>query len=102
MIIKVNNQIKTLTVIDVNGSEYTERLLYICDALHYNSECIPVMTEEEFTRYEKLVNMYNEITDLETKLSDKDRAEYEDLPYYPDFDYTVAKKLEWLRSKIYE
>lgn len=102
MKIKVNNQIEIINAVDMNGIDYTEYLAEILDLVHYESADVFYMSETDFTRFKKLVDMHNEITALELKLSDTERAEYEDLPDYPDFDYTVAKKLEWLRSKIHE
>lgn len=102
MKIKVNDRIEIINAVDTDGIDYTEILAEILDLVSYDSANVFYMSDKDFTRFKKLVEMHNEISYLENKLKPKERAEYENLRYYPDYDYTIAKKLEWLRRKIYE
>lgn len=101
MIVLVNGVAKELEAIGKNGIEYTEDLLGNYGDLHYDKEQEQyTMTEEEFTWWEPVVDMLNEINGLEGKLDEGTRAEYEAECWPSDFDDEAKARLEWLKNHV--
>ncbi len=101
MIIIVNGVTKELEAIGKNGIEWTNDLLGMYGALHYDNEQEQyAMTEEDFEWWESVVDMLNEISCLEDELDEDAREEYE-VEYWPsDLDDEARARLEWLKNKI--
>ena len=99
MTILVNGEAKELEAIGKNGIEWTQDLLGNHDALHYDDEQDAyIMGEDDFAWWEPVVYMLNEINDLEGKLTEEARAEYEAEHWSIDLDSECEERLEWLKN----
>lgn len=100
MKILVNGTEKELKAIGKNGVEWTNDLLGNHGALHYDEDVDQYfMTTDEFEWWELVIDMLNQIGELEDKLDDDARAEYEAEGFtYSDLDDEVRARLEWLKS----
>ena len=66
MKILVNGDIKHLTATDNNGMEYTNDLLGMYDALHYNNDDEEaIMTADDFAWWIEIVDQLNKISTLQ-------------------------------------
>jgi hypothetical protein len=99
MKILVNGAEKELKAIGANGIEWTNDLFGSYGSLHYdnNSEKY-IMTEEEFSWWEPVVEMLNKINELEEELDDETREEYEAECFPSDLDDEVKARLKWLEN----
>lgn len=100
MTILVNGEAEELRVIGKNGIECTNDILGNYGSLHYDQEMEAyTMTNEKFEWWAPVVDALNEINELEEKLSEDARKEYEAEDFScADLDDEVKARLEWLKS----
>lgn len=101
MKILVNGLEKELIAEGINGIEYTNDLLGNYDALHYDSETEKyTMSDEEFEWWENTIKALNEVTELEERLSEEQREEYDAESWPGDLDDEAKSKIAWIKNRI--
>jgi hypothetical protein len=101
MTIMVNGMGRELKAVGTNGIEWTNDLLGNYGALHYEREKDQyTMTDDEFSWWEPVVEMLNEINDLEGELDDETREEYGTECWPNDIDDEAKARLEWLKEHV--
>lgn len=101
MKIMVNGDLRELEAIGINDVEWTRDLLGNYGALHYDydlEECI--MTEDEFSFWELVIDKLNEIDVLEQELDEKLREKYNMECWSCDLENEASEKLDWLRNHV--
>lgn len=101
MMVVVKGVERELKAVAPNGSEWTEDLLGSYGSLHYERGAGQyTMTEDEFAWWEPVVEMINVIGDLEGRLGEDARAEYEAWCWPSDLDDEARARLEWLKDHV--
>ena len=102
MKILVAGVIKDLTVIDGNGTEWTQDFVADCDDIFYDNEKEMYVTDPEtFEWWSDIVAKENRISEMEEQLSEEDRERYvKDNGNWCDLETTVNQQLCWLEEHL--
>lgn len=102
MEILVDGKEQELTAVGKNGVEWTEDLLGNYGALHYDEDHeIFTMSQEEFERWEPIVEKLNKISELEDALTPEDKEKYYQTDLSdPDLGSEVDLRMNWLQEHV--